>query len=281
MSNATTRFFEGLEARGHEPRLEKVKASLRFDLTNGKQTNRWHVAIDKGEIAVSHKNAKADCVVRADSSVFDGIASGEVNPVAAVLRGAIAIEGDPELLMLLRRLSPAPGRSHERWSRQDSRRQHLRRQRLARRHRGLGHRPDRPPSRSIAASSTWILTVDGQRLNPLSVDDLQYFESWFFLVPGTGTVYVDAKLSVIRRRRRRRVPRGAHDPQPRHGTGGADRPRRGRKRLRRPLRGEGRAEEEGQVLGDRGQATAAADLRARHKRQTAISRPRRRGSTTA
>jgi glycogen debranching enzyme len=37
-------------------------------------------------------------------------------------------------------------------------------------------------------------------LNPLSVDDLQYFESRFFLVPGTGTVYVDAKLSVIRRR---------------------------------------------------------------------------------
>ena len=48
--------------------------------------------------------------------------------------------------------------------------------------------------------STWVLTVDGQRLNPLSVDDLQYFESRFFLVPGTGTVYVDAKLSVIRRR---------------------------------------------------------------------------------
>jgi glycogen debranching enzyme len=48
--------------------------------------------------------------------------------------------------------------------------------------------------------STWVLTVDGQRLNPLSVDDLQYFETRFFLVPGTGTVYVDAKLSVIRER---------------------------------------------------------------------------------
>ena len=48
--------------------------------------------------------------------------------------------------------------------------------------------------------SKWILTVDGERLNPLSVDDLQYFQSRFFLVPGTGTVYVDAKLSVIRTR---------------------------------------------------------------------------------
>jgi glycogen debranching enzyme len=48
--------------------------------------------------------------------------------------------------------------------------------------------------------STWILSIDGERLNALSVDDLQYFEARFFLVPGTGTVYVDAKLSVIRHR---------------------------------------------------------------------------------
>ena len=44
--------------------------------------------------------------------------------------------------------------------------------------------------------SKWVLTIDGERLNALSVDDLQYFETRFFLVPGTGTVYVDAKLSV-------------------------------------------------------------------------------------
>src|SRR3954469_9320526 len=48
--------------------------------------------------------------------------------------------------------------------------------------------------------SKWILTINGERMNPLSVDDLQYFETRFFLVPGTGTVYVDAKLSVIRQR---------------------------------------------------------------------------------
>jgi glycogen debranching enzyme len=48
--------------------------------------------------------------------------------------------------------------------------------------------------------STWVLTTNGQRLNPLSVDDMHYYETRFFLVPGTGTVYVDAKLSVIRQR---------------------------------------------------------------------------------
>jgi glycogen debranching enzyme len=48
--------------------------------------------------------------------------------------------------------------------------------------------------------SKWILSINGERLTALSVDDLQYFEARFFLVPGTGTVYVDAKLSVLRQR---------------------------------------------------------------------------------
>jgi glycogen debranching enzyme len=48
--------------------------------------------------------------------------------------------------------------------------------------------------------SRWVLSLNGERLGALSVDDLQYFETRFFLVPGTGTVYIDAKLSVIRRR---------------------------------------------------------------------------------
>jgi glycogen debranching enzyme len=48
--------------------------------------------------------------------------------------------------------------------------------------------------------SKWVLTVNGERLGALSVDDLQYFETRFFLVQGTGTVYIDAKLSVIRQR---------------------------------------------------------------------------------
>jgi glycogen debranching enzyme len=48
--------------------------------------------------------------------------------------------------------------------------------------------------------STWKLTVNGERLHALSVDDLQYYESRFFLVPGQPTHYLDAKVSVIRQR---------------------------------------------------------------------------------
>ncbi|MCX4470413.1 Amylo-alpha-1,6-glucosidase [Micromonospora sp. MW-13] len=48
--------------------------------------------------------------------------------------------------------------------------------------------------------SRWVLTVNGERLNSLSYDDLQYYEARFFLVPGMATHYIDAKLSIIRER---------------------------------------------------------------------------------
>jgi glycogen debranching enzyme len=48
--------------------------------------------------------------------------------------------------------------------------------------------------------SEWVLTVNGERLNALSYDDLQYFQARFFLVPGMATHYIDAKLSIIRER---------------------------------------------------------------------------------
>ncbi|MBM0234331.1 amylo-alpha-1,6-glucosidase [Micromonospora sp. STR1_7] len=48
--------------------------------------------------------------------------------------------------------------------------------------------------------SHWVLTVDGERLNALSRDDMTYFETRFFLVPGAASHYVDADVSIIRHR---------------------------------------------------------------------------------
>jgi glycogen debranching enzyme len=48
--------------------------------------------------------------------------------------------------------------------------------------------------------SRWMLTVDGKRPSSLSTDDQQYMSAQFFLVPGTGTVYVDSELSIVRKR---------------------------------------------------------------------------------
>ena len=48
--------------------------------------------------------------------------------------------------------------------------------------------------------STWVLLVDDRRPNVLSIEALNYYEVQHFLVPGTGTMYVDSPLSIIRRR---------------------------------------------------------------------------------
>ena len=37
---------------------------------------RWLITITKGDVALSRRNAKADCVVRTDQAIFAGIASG-------------------------------------------------------------------------------------------------------------------------------------------------------------------------------------------------------------
>jgi glycogen debranching enzyme len=48
--------------------------------------------------------------------------------------------------------------------------------------------------------SRWRLTLDGAPLTALSVDDLDYFAARHFLVAGTGTIYVDSEISVLRTR---------------------------------------------------------------------------------
>jgi len=111
-TDATTEFFRRLEEHGHEPALERTTGVLRFDISNGgKRPTRWAVEISRGDLIVSHKNTKADCVVKADHGLFDGIARGEVNPVAALLRGAMTVEGDLRLLIGFQRLFPDPPRA--------------------------------------------------------------------------------------------------------------------------------------------------------------------------
>jgi glycogen debranching enzyme len=48
--------------------------------------------------------------------------------------------------------------------------------------------------------SKWRLSLNGAPLHALAADDISYFETRFFLVPGRPTHYIDAKLSVIRQR---------------------------------------------------------------------------------
>ena len=83
MADATTEFMNELGRRGHDPLLQKVNETVRFDLSSGKKIDRWLVRIANGDVTVSHKGGAADTVISADRKLFDRLAHGEANPVAS------------------------------------------------------------------------------------------------------------------------------------------------------------------------------------------------------
>jgi putative sterol carrier protein len=106
-------FFDELGRRGHVDLLEKARGTLRIDLTDGTKREHRLIEFDRGDISVSRKNARADCVLRTDREMFGRIVRGEANAVTATLRGEVAAEGELELLFLLQRVFPAPGGTHD------------------------------------------------------------------------------------------------------------------------------------------------------------------------
>ncbi len=108
MTDATADFFDGLATRGTEPTLGTTRATVLFEIVDGERTDQWLVGIRDGAIDVRRGDGKADCVLRAEKAAFDRVAGGTMNAMAATLRGAIELEGDPRLLVRVQRLFPPP-----------------------------------------------------------------------------------------------------------------------------------------------------------------------------
>ena len=108
MADATAEFFDGLSKRGPEPLLGKTKATVRFDIADGGRTDHWLLGIADGALDVSHADGDADCIISAERTAFDRIAAGRTNAMAALLRGALSVQGDLRLIVRLQRLFPAP-----------------------------------------------------------------------------------------------------------------------------------------------------------------------------
>jgi|SRR5687767_8686720 putative sterol carrier protein len=108
MTDATTRFFEVLSQRRHEPLLARVTGTARFDVTDNGDIDHWLIRISKGDIEVTQAAEPADCVVRTNRDQLNELVTGRTNAMAELLRGALMLEGDPELLALLQRLFGGP-----------------------------------------------------------------------------------------------------------------------------------------------------------------------------
>ena len=105
-------FFADLERRGHEPMLRRVSATVRWDILDGDRTVHRLVRIDHGDIRVAVSDEPADCVITAERAVCDDVVSGRTSALAELLRGAAAVDGEFELMVLSQRLFPrTPGAS--------------------------------------------------------------------------------------------------------------------------------------------------------------------------
>jgi putative sterol carrier protein len=110
MADATSEFFDRLGRLGHVSALERTSGTLRFNLEGNGRIRGRMVAIKRGAVVVSDagEEDRADCIVRMSGALFDDLVSGRANAMAAMLRGAVGLDGDPMLLVRFQRLFP-PG----------------------------------------------------------------------------------------------------------------------------------------------------------------------------
>jgi putative sterol carrier protein len=108
VGDPTATFFDELRQRDHEPLLAHKKGSVLVELADNGRTEHWLVSFENGQIDVSQEGGNADSTIRADKALFDQIVQGEANATTAVMRGAISLDGDWNLLVLFQRLFPSP-----------------------------------------------------------------------------------------------------------------------------------------------------------------------------
>ena len=110
MEDRVAEFFDSLESRPADPLLpQQASGTLRFDIDGDGTTRTWLVSFAHGVVVVSREPGDANAGIRATDALFTRIVRGEANPLTAVMRGEIQVEGDPELLLRFQRLLPSPG----------------------------------------------------------------------------------------------------------------------------------------------------------------------------
>ena len=104
----TEALFARLAADKHQPLMGQAKGTMRFEIGDGSTVEHWLVTVDKGIMSVSRGKGRADTVVRATREVFDDLALGKTNAMAAFLRCDLKAEGDFGLMLLFQRFFPGP-----------------------------------------------------------------------------------------------------------------------------------------------------------------------------
>ncbi|RLK12131.1 SCP-2 sterol transfer family protein [Micromonospora sp. M71_S20] len=110
---ATSAFFEQLADVGHDPRLCKVRGTVRFDIREGDRMEQWLLDIDHGRLRVTQSDGPAETVITVTADVAEAMSRGEMNGLAGIARGEIMVDGNLALAMRIGRLFPVPPASRQ------------------------------------------------------------------------------------------------------------------------------------------------------------------------
>lgn len=109
----TTSFLESLNHRPPDVLLSRVRGTVRLELEEGDHLDTWLLVYSLGNVSAAQADRPGDCTVRTDRGFFDRIATGDVNPIAALLRNRVSVKGDLILYTYLRHLVPGPPGAHD------------------------------------------------------------------------------------------------------------------------------------------------------------------------
>ncbi|GAA3749068.1 hypothetical protein GCM10022225_36660 [Plantactinospora mayteni] len=108
MADPTAEFFSRIEEHGPDLLPAKARGRLRFDLDRDGEVEHWFVAVNQGNVLVSREKREADCVVATEKELFDKLATGEAQVLAAYNRNDLTVRGNLPLLLVFRRAFPSP-----------------------------------------------------------------------------------------------------------------------------------------------------------------------------
>ncbi|WP_431977077.1 glycogen debranching N-terminal domain-containing protein [Micromonospora haikouensis] len=219
MSAEIDRFFAGLPeaSRGRLPTTPAGLVAFRF-VTDDGPTSTWFVTLDGGRARVDRRGHDPDCLVEMRPETFERLVAGADHSVAMLFRGVVSVEGDLPLFLVFRRLLPIhadsgateptadvrPGVEHDGVGSHDTTSIFYGNMfMISSRNGDVATEPVTPLGLFFFDTrflSTWRLSLDGEQLTELSIDDVRSFESKFALVPGQPTHYVNATTSVLRHR---------------------------------------------------------------------------------
>jgi putative sterol carrier protein len=118
MAEEMDEFLTELGGQTHVRLLERASGTVLIELEDDGQTERWYVNVKRGDVSLSRsmpRSASApDCVLRTKASTFKAIRTGQLNLMAAVLRGLLSIEGRVALVVALQGLfRPSAGAAEQ------------------------------------------------------------------------------------------------------------------------------------------------------------------------